>query len=139
MEVWLASGRAWSVLLPIDCISAVIKLALQDHIFTGLTCQAFSHALAMCGLAVFGARRMQASPLRQPEQQLAAFLTYMGLTPLPTHEQILAGSAGLTAASRQEGGVHHSAEHSLWYHDGQICALLAVPGPCCVFVITESQ
>lgn len=68
-------------------------VSLQDHLFMGLSSEQFSQALAMCGLAVFGAKRLQSSPLKQPQQQLAAFLTYMGLTPLPAHEQILAGDA----------------------------------------------
>lgn len=83
-------------------------LCLQDQLFTGLACESFSQALAMCGLAVFGARRLQSSPLKQPEQQLAAFLTYMGLTPLPGHEQILAGDAAAQQAANRNGkqGLH---------------------------------
>lgn len=42
----------------------------------------------MCGLAAFASRRMQSSHhSHAPEQQLSAFLTLMGLTPLPGAQQ----------------------------------------------------
>jgi len=60
---------AWGAVLP----------ALQDLLFTGLSSADFRHALTMCSLAAFAGRRLQASPLRQPEQQLAAFLSSLSL------------------------------------------------------------
>lgn len=64
----------------------------------------------MCGLAVFAARRLQSSPLKQPEQQVAAFLNYLGVPPLPGQQQLLAGAAlaavagtaGATAPGQQQ-------------------------------------
>jgi hypothetical protein len=52
----------------------------------------------MCGLAVFAARRLQSSPLKQPEQQVAAFLSHLGLPSLPGQQQLLAGGGGAGVA-----------------------------------------
>lgn len=68
-----------------------LVLILQNTVFTSLDCKCFGHALAMCGLASFGSRKLQASPLRQSEQQLAAFLTHLGLPPLPGQQEMLSG------------------------------------------------
>jgi hypothetical protein len=77
-------------------------------VLTALDRQAFAAALAMCGLAAFGGGRLAHSALRTPEQQLAAFLVFMGLQPLPGQEDVLlcaeAAAASAAAASRAAGG-----------------------------------
>jgi hypothetical protein len=62
----------------------------------------------MCGLAAFTSRRMQQSHLQAPEQQLTAFLTFMGLPPLPGQQQQLgaaskAAGAGNAVTGRAKG------------------------------------
>lgn len=62
----------------------------------------------MCGLAAFSSRRMQSSP-REPEQQLAAFLAVLGLTPLPGQQLAApvvaaAGDAGAGSDARAGHG-----------------------------------
>jgi hypothetical protein len=90
-----------------------VPFMLQAQVFTGLSSSDFTQALAMCGLAVFAARRLQASPLRQPEQQVAAFLSHLGLPPLPGQQQLLAGAggaaAGAAAAGTGGGSAHQKA------------------------------
>jgi hypothetical protein len=78
---------------------SVLLGLLQAAVFSGLSNNDFTQALAMCGLAVFAARRLQSSPLKQPEQQVAAFLSHLGLPPLPGQQQLLAGGGGAAAAA----------------------------------------
>lgn len=77
---------------------------MQACVFSGLDSPGFTQALAMCGLAVFAARRLQASPLKQPEQQVVAFLSHLGLPPLPGQQQLLAGGGGAAAGAAAGGG-----------------------------------
>jgi hypothetical protein len=72
---------------------------VQALVFCSLSSSGFTQALAMCGLAVFAARRLQSSPLKQPEQQVAAFLSHLGLPPLPGQQQLLAGGGGTSVAA----------------------------------------
>jgi hypothetical protein len=78
---------------------------LQDVLFSSLDCSQFSHALSMCSLAAFASRRMQSSSnLQAPEQQLTAFLTFMGLRPLPgQHLQATAAGNGMSADAAAGG------------------------------------
>ena len=77
-----------------------------------LTFSEFLEALAMCALAAFASRRLSSSSsyLKQPEQKLAAFLSYLGLPALPGHSFLLSRAAGLaatgnsTAAAAAAGG-----------------------------------
>lgn len=78
-------------------VAACLISRAQDALFSSLGASQFSQALAMCGLAAFASRRMQQSHIQAPEQQLTAFLTFMGLLPLPGQQQQLG------AASRAAG------------------------------------
>lgn len=96
---------------------AVSTVACQDALFSSLDCDQFSHALSMCGLGAFAKRgsRLQqgANMMQAPEQQLAAFLTFMGLEPLPGHQQLAAQQAAgsATAAAAAAGGKRGSQRH----------------------------
>ena len=80
-----------------DCTSAAC--CLQDVLFTSLDCSLFTQALAMCGLSAFTSRRLQRTHLQSPEQQLADFLTFMGLPPLPGQQQLAVPNAAPAATS----------------------------------------
>jgi hypothetical protein len=68
----------------------------------------FLEALAMCGLAAFASRRLAGSSsssyLKQPEQKLAAFLSYIGLPPLPGHSFLLSRAAALASGTAGNSG-----------------------------------
>lgn len=78
---------------------------LQAQPFSGLTFSNFAAALAMCGLAAFGAKRARAAStaLRQPEQQLAAFFSFLGLPLPPGQERLMLHAAAAPPHSVMAG------------------------------------
>lgn len=78
--------------------------------------------LAMCGIAVFAARRL-AGTYNDVEQKLAAFLTYLGLPTLPGHAALIkpiqkAIASPRTRPSTRQGGHADSADESGVTHGG---------------------
>jgi hypothetical protein len=99
------------------CACIACAFGMQDAVFCSLSRSQFIHALSMCGLAAFSSRRMQSSPLREPEQQLAAFLAVLGLTPLPGQQLAApvvaaAGDAGAGSDARAGHGKKSAQKHS---------------------------
>lgn len=97
-------------------VLAVSAVAFQDALFSSLDCAQFSHALSMCGLVAFakrGSRLQQGATgtMQAPEQQLAAFLTFMGLDTLPGHQQLAAQQAAGSTAAAAGGGKRGSQRH----------------------------
>lgn len=83
-------------------------LWLQESLFSSLDCSQFSQALAMCGLAAFTSRRLQHTHQhlllqQQAPEQLAAFLTLMGLPPLPGQQQQLTAALSNSPAPSKAG------------------------------------
>lgn len=82
-------------------------------LFSSLDCSQFNHALSMCGLAAFNSRRMQSSSnVQAPEQQLAAFLTFMGLKPLPGQQLQALSAGGAIPAGAAGGGKNGQQRHT---------------------------
>ncbi len=105
--------------------------ALQQQLFTSLSVSDFTQALAMCGLAVFAARRLHSSPLKQPEQQLAAFLSYLGLPPLPGHQALMAGT-NISGGAAAGGGRSSTGEgqKAIKSEQGQFSLVASVGEDC---------
>jgi len=74
----------------------------QSDLISDLTPSDFLESLALLGLSIFQTRRFKGT-FAQPEQQLAAFFTHLGLPPLPVHEALMSGAA-TAAGSAAAGG-----------------------------------
>jgi hypothetical protein len=67
----------------------------EGDLISDLTPSEFLETLALLGLSVFQTRRFKGT-FSQPEQQLAAFFTHLGLPPLTAHDSLMAGGAPST-------------------------------------------